>query len=692
MNCPTCGSLNRESNLICVACGHPLESLRSAIGTPLQPAKPQRLMIFIDAANIERQARDIGIMRVPWHLIRDQLRGDDTLLGAYYYTGTDLRVEGFRQQLDYLVTHGFRVVHKRSKELPGGGYKGNLDIEMSLDMLDFVGFYDKAFALTGDGDFIPVFSRLRDRGVQVMVGNFGVGSDPGLKLVADGFVNLGLLLSLVIEHEKHRSDQALLEQPELPLGETLDTHVDRNMLAARLYSLGRSASERNELTQALNHFAQAVRLMPRQARYRHRLALSLAALGRYADAANELEDVARQQDDEPEVFYDLGQVYEKLGAPDKALEAYTRCGNLDGRYKDTQARKQELERAAKSSNGQPSSQRGRGTRSRSGTPARQPRASTGSARTDSPGTSGRTDSPGTSGRTDSQRASGRTDSQGASARADSQGASARGDAQGTAGRTDSQGASTREDSAAASVREDSQAASDSSAREGAARRQAQPARSADAAAKETEKPAVAFSSVSAGMALAFQHMLQGEQRESLAALEQAARQEPENLDVALALAQQLAVAGEHTRAAMVAEPLVLDNPANYAPVAVLGRICYERGKFQDALEQFTQALALAQQADDTPAQAFLYRMLVWTHLETGNEAEAVAAGEAGRAAAPDDQQLLRLVDRVKGPQQPPAAAAPSPDGEPTEAAETATAVQAASDAAATEQAAAARAD
>ena len=525
-------------------------------------------MIFIDAANIERQARDIGIMRVPWHLIRDQLRGDDTLLGAYYYTGTDLRVEGFRQQLDYLVTHGFRVVHKRSKELPGGGYKGNLDIEMSLDMLDFVGFYDKAFALTGDGDFIPVFSRLRDRGVQVMVGNFGVGSDPGLKLVADGFIDLGLLLSLVIENEKRRTEQAQFDQPELPLGDALDSHVDRNMLAARLYSLGRNAYDRDELSQALNHLSQAVRLMPRQARYRHRLALTLAALGRHADAANEIEDLLRQQDGDAELYYDLGQVYEKLGAQEKALEAYNRCGSLDGRYKDVQSRKQDMERATKS-NGQAATQRGRGARSRQpASSGRQPRAA-----------------------------------------------------------------------AASTPKTETQAAPAAGTRESGPRRRSQPEPRAEAAPKETQRAAEAPATAAAGLAQALKLSLAGEHPEALSTLEQAAQQDPENLDVALALAQQLAAAGEHTRAAMMAEQLVLDNPESFAPVAVLGRICYERGKFKDALEQFTQALELAKQANETPAQAFLYRMLVWTHLETGNESEALAAGEAGQAAAPDDQQL-----------------------------------------------------
>ncbi len=575
MNCPTCGSFNKGTSLICVACGHPLESLRSAIGTQVKAAKPHRLMVFIDAANIERQARDIGIMRVPWHLLRDQLRGEDTLLGAYYYTGTDLRVEGFRQQLDYLVTHGFRVVHKRSKELPGGGYKGNLDIEMSLDMLDFVGFYDKAFALTGDGDFIPVFSRLRDRGVQVMVGNFGVGSDPGLKLVADGFVDLGLLLSLVIEHDRERTDQVQFDQPELPLGDTLDTHVDRNMLASRLYHLGRNALDRNELSQAFNRLSQAVRLMPHQGRYRHRLALSMAALGRHADAAGELEDLTRQQDVDAEVYYDLGQIYEHLDAPEKALEAYTRCSKMDGRYKDVQSRKQELERAVKS-NGQTTNQRSRGSRSRqSPPPAQQQQAVAETPRGDAPA------------RTESAPAGGR-------------------------------------------------------------RRRAHPQPSEKPEAQKPEARAETTPTAPTSMSEAFQHTVRGAHPEALAALEQLARQEPDSLEVALALAQQLAASGERTRAAMMAEQLVLDNPENYAPLAVLGRICYERGKFKDALEQYTQALELAKQAKDLAAQAFLYRMLVWTHLETGNEAEALKIGEAGREAAPDDQQLRRLVDRVKG--------------------------------------------
>ena len=642
-------------------------------------------MIFIDAANIERQARDIGIMRVPWHLIRDQLRGDDTLVGAYYYTGTDLRVEGFRQQLDYLVTHGFRVVHKRSKELPGGGYKGNLDIEMSLDMLDFVGFYDKAFALTGDGDFIPVFSRLRDRGVQVMVGNFGVGSDASLKLVADGSLNLGLLLSLVIEQEKRRTEQSRFDQPELPLGETLDTHVDRNMLAGRLYSLGRNAFDRDELTQALNLFSQSVSLMPRQVRYHHWLALTLAALGRYADAANELEDLVRQEVEDAEVLYDLGQVYEKLGAQDKALEAYARCSSLDSRYKDVQTRKQELERLVKSSNGQATGQRGRGTRSRqAAAPARSPRTSTGSARTESATPPARTESQAAPARTESATPPARTESQAAPARTESSTPPARTETPTpvrtesstppartetpTPVRTESQAAPARTESQATPpTRTESQGESAPAARESGSRKRPQPVPSASVEAKGSEAPVATPSSASTGMAQAFQHMLQGDHQQSVSALEQSAQLEPENLDVSLALAQQLAASGEHTRAAMMAEQLVLDNPENYAPIAVLGRICYERGKFRDALEQFTQALELAKRADDLPAQAFLYRMVVWTHLESGNEAEALAASEAGRAAAPEDQQLRRLVDRVKGAQAQQSPASPSPDGDSDDA-------------------------
>ena len=638
-------------------------------------------MIFIDAANIERQARDIGIMRVPWHLIRDQLRGDDTLVGAYYYTGTDLRVEGFRQQLDYLVTHGFRVVHKRSKELPGGGYKGNLDIEMSLDMLDFVGFYDKAFALTGDGDFIPVFSRLRDRGVQVMVGNFGVGSDASLKLVADGSLNLGLLLSLVIEQEKRRTEQSRFDQPELPLGETLDTHVDRNMLAGRLYSLGRNAFDRDELTQALNLFSQSVRLMPRHVRYHHWLALTLAALGRYADAANELEDLVRQEVEDAEVLYDLGQVYEKLGAQDKALEAYARCSSLDSRYKDVQTRKQELERSVKSSNGQATGQRGRGTRSRqAAAPARSPRASTGSARTESATPPARTESQAAPARTESSTPPARTETP-TPVRTESQAAPARTESQATP--------PVRTESSTPPTRTESQGESAPVARESGSRKRPQPAPSASVEAKGSEAPAATPSSASTGMALAFQHMLQGDHQQSVSALEQAAQLEPENLDVSLALAQQLAASGEHTRAAMMAEQLVLDNPENYAPIAVLGRICYERGKFRDALEQFTQALELAKRADDLPAQAFLYRMVVWTHLESGNEAEALAASEAGRAAAPEDQQLRRLVDRVKGAQAQQSPASPSPDGESNDAPIAAEVPAQATDGAAAEPAAAA---
>jgi len=72
---------------------------------------------------------------------------------------------------------------------------------------------------------------------------------------------------------------------------------------------------------------------------RNRLALMLVDLDQYADAARVLEDLAARGDNPAEVWFRLGDIYERrLKEPAKAREAYAKVPQGSPRYADAQRR------------------------------------------------------------------------------------------------------------------------------------------------------------------------------------------------------------------------------------------------------------------------------------------------------------------------------------------------------------------
>jgi uncharacterized LabA/DUF88 family protein len=68
--------------------------------------------------------------------------------------------------LGYVVrTKPIKVIKtKNRKEI----WKGNLDIELSLEMIDTIDSYETAILVSGDSDFAPVVDRLKRQGKQVL--------------------------------------------------------------------------------------------------------------------------------------------------------------------------------------------------------------------------------------------------------------------------------------------------------------------------------------------------------------------------------------------------------------------------------------------------------------------------------------------------------------------------------------------
>lgn len=138
----------------------------------LRPA--DRVALFVDGANMDGAARSAGYF-VDYRKIRDYLIGDASFYAAYYYLADFTASDPMQQRyMDFLSHVGYIIRKKPVKVITDAEtgeqiFKGNLDTEIVLDMLNTVSNYDVAFLLSGDSDFERAVELLRSRGKRVYI-------------------------------------------------------------------------------------------------------------------------------------------------------------------------------------------------------------------------------------------------------------------------------------------------------------------------------------------------------------------------------------------------------------------------------------------------------------------------------------------------------------------------------------------
>ena len=94
---------------------------------------------------------------------------------AFYYTALieDQEYSSIRPLLDWLDYNGYTVVTKPAKEFTDSTgrrkVKGNMDIELAVDMMELAPHVDQIVLFSGDGDFRPLVEAVQRRGVRVSV-------------------------------------------------------------------------------------------------------------------------------------------------------------------------------------------------------------------------------------------------------------------------------------------------------------------------------------------------------------------------------------------------------------------------------------------------------------------------------------------------------------------------------------------
>ena len=134
----------------------------------------ERTALFIDGANLYAATRSLAF-DIDYRRLLDFFGTKTNLLRAYYYSAL-LETEEYsplKPLTDWLAYNGYALVTKPAKEFTDAlgrrRIKGNMDIELAIDMLELAGSLDHAILFSGDSDFRRLVEAVQRKGVRVSV-------------------------------------------------------------------------------------------------------------------------------------------------------------------------------------------------------------------------------------------------------------------------------------------------------------------------------------------------------------------------------------------------------------------------------------------------------------------------------------------------------------------------------------------
>jgi uncharacterized LabA/DUF88 family protein len=134
----------------------------------------ERTALFIDGANLYAATRSLSF-DIDYRRLLEFFGTKTNLLRAYYYSAL-LETEDYsplKPLTDWLAYNGYSLVTKPAKEFTDTmgrrRIKGNMDIELAIDMLELTPHMDHAILFSGDSDFRRLVEAVQRKGVRVSV-------------------------------------------------------------------------------------------------------------------------------------------------------------------------------------------------------------------------------------------------------------------------------------------------------------------------------------------------------------------------------------------------------------------------------------------------------------------------------------------------------------------------------------------
>ncbi|CAK0777311.1 NYN domain-containing protein [Azospirillaceae bacterium] len=173
----------------------------------------ERLAMFIDGANLYAAARALGF-DIDYKRLLEMFAKKGRLVRAFYYTALveDQEYSPIRPLVDWLDYNGYTMVTKPTKEFTDASgrrkIKGNMDIELAIDVMEMAEHVDHILLFSGDGDFRRLVEAVQRKGVRVSVVST-VRSQPPmvadeLRRQADNFIELQELAGSIARVHHHR--------------------------------------------------------------------------------------------------------------------------------------------------------------------------------------------------------------------------------------------------------------------------------------------------------------------------------------------------------------------------------------------------------------------------------------------------------------------------------------------------------
>ena len=159
----------------------------------------ERLGLFIDGAHLYAASRNLGF-DVDYKNLLGCFRRQARLVRAAYYTALleNDEYSPLRPLVDWLGYNGYSVVTKPAREFTDAAgrrrVRGNIEVEMAVDVLTLAPRLDHAILFTGDGDLRRMVEAVQQMGVRVSVLST-IRTQPGmvadeLRRQADQFIDL----------------------------------------------------------------------------------------------------------------------------------------------------------------------------------------------------------------------------------------------------------------------------------------------------------------------------------------------------------------------------------------------------------------------------------------------------------------------------------------------------------------------
>ena len=159
----------------------------------------EKLALFIDGANLYGAAKGLQF-DIDYKRLLELFARKGVLVRALYYTAVaeDQEFSPLRPLVDWLDYNGFSVVTKPLKEFTDSQgrrrVKGNMDIELAIDVMEMAEMVDHIVIFSGDGDFRRLVEAVQRKGKRVSIVSTVRTQPPmaadELRRQADNFIEL----------------------------------------------------------------------------------------------------------------------------------------------------------------------------------------------------------------------------------------------------------------------------------------------------------------------------------------------------------------------------------------------------------------------------------------------------------------------------------------------------------------------